>query len=846
MKDHKANRRKNLFRITSLVLVLASCSSWAGEGVDTSGKREFHIASQPLSSALMEFSQQSEYVVVASADLVAGKYVSEVAGVLTWRDALSKILTGTDLDYDLKDKNTLVFREKPPLSNAQNDNETNSSSVMAKDKDERFIEEMVVTATKRNTSLQQTPMAVSAVSGEAIEKVGAVNIGQIIDTIPGITYINTGTGNQNISIRGVSVGSLVGSTGRRAATTTYLDEFPLGLGTTAVGLVDMERFEVVKGPQGTLYGQSAMGGVVRYITNKPSTDAIKGGLKTRVSSTESGDLSYGANGYLNVPISDSLAFRAAIYNFSDAGIVDNVATGEKDVNDSLTKGGRLALRWTPSEKATIDAMMLINSIKQNAENGSGGNSAHDTYTYSDNGPVNIVPYDINDPKMQSNYLGFSRVSNNTFNLKVAYDFQSFTWVAMGTQKKYSFHIDENDSPWWGIYDNDTNVLWTIDNEFDTRTFETRLSSQDEGRLTWLAGIWYEDETGELREQDPVYTSTGINIFGHDFTNGELAFDVIQFNTANELAGYGEIGYHLTDDLKLSLGYRRSRVELDQGVIRGKGVFGGWYQERIGADESVSENVNTYRINLEYTVNEDVVTFATISSGYRAGGYNAGGLRTATSSYGSDSLWNYEVGIRSSWFDQRLMANVFAYYLDWTDIQLSQWDGETLSGRTQNVGSAEVKGLETELRYLANDNFAVSLNYALIDSAFTEAYIDGQTNAVIAEAGSRLPGSSKHTVALILDWRNSITPDADLFANSNYRYISGRRSELGWGLPDLKGYQLLNFNVGVQHNSGVEVALFVENVFDKRVVFAPWIYGSELNAAIMNMPRVIGLRANYDF
>jgi outer membrane receptor protein involved in Fe transport len=238
------------------------------------------------------------------------------------------------------------------------------------------------------------------------------------------------------------------------------------------------------------------------------------------------------------------------------------------------------------------------------------------------------------------------------------------------------------------------------------------------------------------------------------------------------------------------------------------------------DESTEEDIDTYKIHFEYRVNDDILAYALASSGYRAGGFNRSGFADVSpaSAYGTDTLWNYEVGAKTSWLDNRLTANVVAYYIDWSDIQLFAFDSVSLSAKIQNAGKAEVFGFETEIRYKATENLQLNANYAYADAALAEDYVFTGTTppTVLGADGDRLPGSSMHTFSVFADWQSPLTSSLDLAANVNYIYMSSRKGSISpVEQPELPSLGTLNLSIGIKHDAGVSVSLFANNLLDER-------------------------------
>jgi len=222
--------------------------------------------------------------------------------------------------------------------------QSNTENSEDEDSDPFTMEELVVTATRRETKVQETAASISAISGLQLEEMGKVNITDFISAVPGVTMA-AGTSNKNrVIFRNVAASNVQSGI---ATSATYFDDFPVSLSDTVpeIRMVDIERVEVLKGPQGTLFGRSAMGGIVRYISNKPDTDRFAAGFNSYLSSTKDGGTNYGAHAFANMPITDNLAVRVSGYTFQDDGFIDNLELGARNFNDEDTVGGRIALHW---------------------------------------------------------------------------------------------------------------------------------------------------------------------------------------------------------------------------------------------------------------------------------------------------------------------------------------------------------------------------------------------------------------------------------------------------------------------------------------------------------------------
>lgn len=847
MRGQKADWHTKIFKLAPLVLALATCPSWAQDNAETIKKQEFHIASQPLSAALMEFSQQSEYVVVASADLVANKYVSEVNGMLTWRDALSQILAGTNLEYDVKDKSTLVFRKKGSGSGVFAEDGSDSVERRMKDKkSSKIVEEIIVTATKRETSLQDTAMSIDVLSERLLKNRGVTSVHDIISTVPGISQPSSAPILGGIVVRGVASRNSGDSPDVGSTTATYLDEFPVSGGTANIELIDIERVEVLKGPQGTLYGKSAMGGALRYISNKPDPDAFSGSVRSYASTTADGGNNYGFQGVVNVPLTNDLAMRFVGYHFDNDGFIDAVGfQPQEDANYNRTSGGRVTLRWQATENITVDAQYLNQMMELGAE----PNYITSTFTPEPTPTPFALPDDteapdVDDPKNQRK-APYDQ-DFELLNLKLAVNFGGFDLNTMLTHKEIDTIYRNEYNPFVGRLDGAIPAVGNYINRVDSAELRLVSNSDNSSIFDWIVGYWHEEE--EIN-QTTIATllaapgqSTGT-LFGLTFPDGFVLQDYGNFHSTGEDAVYGELSLHVSERTDLTVGYRHSNIEQENYVIYTRGPLDG-----LGGavPATADETVDTYKLSLDHRLTDDALLYALVSSGYRAGGINAGELLSPPTSYTSDSLWNYEFGAKTSWLDSRLTVNATLYRIDWTDMQLffRRFDG--VRG-TFNVGESRIEGVELATSYSVSEDIYLGFNFSHTDAVLTADYPDG--NAV---AGDRLPGSAKITWSLFADWRKPLTDQLDFNMYLTHRYSGERENALGApaGTNQIgdarEAYHITDLRMGLSHTSGVDVMLFAKNLFDERHMETLGSFPSGMLGGSMNMPRIIGLDVTYDF
>ncbi|MEY2756619.1 MAG: hypothetical protein RIR33_397 [Pseudomonadota bacterium] len=716
-------------------------------------------------------------------------------------------------------------------------------------------ETIVVTATRRSTDLQDTPLSVSALSGEQLEERGLVSVADAVQQTPGVSLTSNQPGTNEFIIRGVgtstSYATLAGAI-TNATTATYLDQLPVTntvQKTPDFRFIDLDRIEVLRGPQGTLYGQSAMGGVVRYITNRPSTEGLAGGFNAYSSITEDGGLNLGGDGYLNLALSDTLALRAVGYAYGNAGFIDVVGTAfDEDANNEETLGGRFALRWTPTNRFTVDLTALYNEVNLGSLQ-----LISSTYPVDFNLFTPPVVTPVSTDTLEVEHLQPSEESASVLGAEFLYEFGGFNANLILAHRETDSDSTFESSEFVGVTDAYFGQRTIGNSENDTAEF--RLTSTGDGNfIDWNVGVYYEDTGGQIGARavafgDPLL----LSFFPHNNPPGGFVVpgDVVTDNGRQldyqETSVFGELAFNLSSALSITIGARHADIDTNYQRTFANGTNDAAAASLVGVSQATSESVDTYRLNISYQASDDVLFYANAASGYRPGGFNPGvsfPVVIPDSAYVSDTLWNYEAGVRTSWLNNRLILNAAAYQIDWSDMQLATIDLATFYTATRNVGEAQINGLELEAFFRATDSLALSANYT-----YAKAEISEPTNLgflVLAE-GDRLPGTPEHAFTAFADWRSPV-PDteAEFVANATYRYVGDRIAVLG-SPTEMDAYSLLDVRFGVEFASGVKLTLFADNVTNEIAVnqLTPTALPNFTYYNI-NRPRTIGVSARYDF
>lgn len=728
--------------------------------------------------------------------------------------------------------------------------------------------EIVVTATRRDTKLQDTPLPVSVLTGEELSSRGLLSLSSASTLIPGVSLLNSEPGTNEVTIRGVGVSTTTATLTdviQNTTTSVYLDQLPVTSTiqkTPDYRFVDLQRIEVLKGPQGTLYGQSAMGGVIRYIANKPDTSAVAGGATGTLSTTKDGGENYGLDGYVNIPVTGTLALRAVGYGYRNSGFIDVVGTANvKDSNVEETYGGRLALRWKPDDKLTVDVSALYHNVDL-------ASFQRISSTYTPTGlvanrgfPVDLKP--VSTSRLETEHVQPSAEDAWLVTTDIRYEFDGVDAnVIVGrknvdsTSKFEAVEIVGNTE----AYSNNTTR-----GDNSTTTAEFRLSSNGKDNLIdWNVGAYYERSGGTIITKS-VQTGVTFDLLNGAFLPfqilvrpGDVTLDSGRQLKYEDVSFYAEATANIADGLKLTGGYRRSEIKNNYRWVRAAGTLDAIIGRvaLLNIDQGVTESVNTYKGNLSYKVNENALVFFQAASGYRPGGFNPGNAMAVPaipdSQYTSDTLWNYELGLKSQWFDNRLVFNLSAYIIDWSDIQLSAVRlTSPFPAAVINAGEARIKGIEVETTFKATDNLRFGVNYAFTDAELTApstSTIPGFGGAAGVK-GERLPGTPRNAFSVLADWSSDISDSAKFVANGNFRHIGERSAALGNTNP-LPSYSMIDVQAGVQFDNGFNVSLFADNLTNKIAITqrtdVTLRSGQPFNYFSITRPRTIGVRAGYKF
>jgi iron complex outermembrane receptor protein len=651
--------------------------------------------------------------------------------------------------------------------------------------DSGTLQEVIVTATKRAESEVNVPSSISVLSAATLETLGVQDFSDYSRVVPGVSVQSASApGHGQIIIRGVTSG-----VNQNAPTTAvYLDEIPFtdpsplsnASGTTFdPDLADIERVEVLKGPQSTLYGASAMGGIVRVITTQPSLTDFVGNVRVDGGSTQGGDASYGVRGAINIPLVNGIAaLRITGFDRHDGGFVNNVETGQNNVNSDESKGARLSLRVQPTDgvDTTFSALyqdLYGNGVANEYLNPHTLQPLYGQRDYSDyfNPAYHIVYQAISNTTTAD--LGFADFTNNVSYLKTTNStFQDYT-------ASYGIALFNAATPAGaGLLFNNVPITKRV-------TEEARLSSKSDGPFEWLGGLYYTNEhdndSGYLHG---LYGATGEPLPAPYFNS--YTYD--SSPTYREWAVFGDVTYHFTQQLEATAGVRHSANDQYFDFFR-SGLLG---STEVPPGTS-SDSANTYLLTLSFHPDRFSTLYIRAASGFRPGSTQAIANESAPAKYGPDSLWNYEAGYKGEWLNGRLTAETAYYHINWTKIQLNSIiNGFTVIG---NAGDARIDGAEATVTFQPVSGIKVSGNVN-----FADARLVTNNASIGAVAGDQLPYAPRLVANLFADYQHPMTADVTGRVGLGYSYQGNRYTSFSEDPLNtrylLPGYGILDMHTGL--------------------------------------------------
>lgn len=764
-------------------------------------------------------------------------------------------------------------------------------------------EEITVTSRLFEESIQEVPLSVVAPSGEDLRERGVEDLEGVAANVPGFTVQNLGPGQSQVAMRGVSAGQIVrDQPGVKEQVGIYLDDSPISLSlfTPDIDLVDMARVEVLRGPQGTLFGSGSLSGTVRYITKQPELGLSESFGEFSGSGISDGEFGGSAKAAANVPIGEKAAMRVVGYYTKYGGYIDAVQPGlgvNEDVNGGDRTGVRLALTFQPSERLTITPRVIYQEVDMDGWN------RVDAYNILGN-PFTTTRPAVNLGEREQ-FTQIEEPFSDEFllaDLNIQYDFGGLTLTSITSYTDRDVLVVRDATALTASITGGSIGLpanaYSIDAPLDDATQaqvltqELRLSGGDK-ELSWLGGVFYTDMTREYGQSllvDGFEAASGIPTQGLRAPRDVLFFSDLSYDF-RQFALFGEATWAATDRLDLTGGLRYYDFEEDRTQIF-DGIFGNDNNgtSLVSQPGSTSADGFAPRLIASYELSEKTRINAQVSKGFRLGGINdplnvplctPQDLATfgGQGAWNDEELWNYEVGSKSTVMGGRGTFNAAVFYMDISDLQATVTAGSCSSRVVFNVPKARSQGIELEFQAAPNENFdfAISASYADSELRSTLTSTDSSGNVSVIsgiEAGNRLPTVPKFQAVAAATYQWQMGSSRLGYATGTYQYVGSRFTQIGdqaagFGTvnlltfagtiggpltqgtfrfdPELPAYDLVNLRLGLLVGQW-DAALFVNNVTDERALLAlDQERGTRARVGFLtNQPRTYGVSARVNF
>ena len=767
------------------------------------------------------------------------------------------------------------------------------------------LEEITVTATKRETTIQDVPFSINAQTAADIQRTGATDLEELSRNVAGLTVQNLGPGQSQVAIRGVSAGQVVrDQPGVKEQVGVYLDEsvISLSLFTPDFDFFDLNRVETLRGPQGTLFGSGSVGGTIRYITNKPDPDAFDASVALDLNTLTDGGTGGSIKGMVNIPLGDGgAALRLVGYTTEYGGWIDaRMESGgmKSDVNGGNRTGLRAALAFNIGDSITITPRVVYQEIETD------GFNRQESFNLYANPYTDGAPDTAREPiqlgERQQHLLLDEAFTDETLLADLVFEasLNAFDFTFVGSQMSRDILVSRDASALTGSVSVDleypdpgvllaSNLRDTTD--LTQTTFEARVSSNSDGRFQWLFGAFTSDVEREYLQYLPtpgyalVTDATLGDGTSADVANGYPDLDS-PYNASlpydiNQIAVFGEVNFDITDAVQLTVGGRWYDFEESRRFYTG-----GLFSNGDDVTDTTSSDGFTPRVMASFDLNDQVTLNAQVSQGFRLGGVNDPlniplcsdedeAIFGSFQSYNDEKMWNYEAGIKSG-FGNGVTFNAAVFYSEIEDLQATLDAGSCSSRVSFNVPKAHSTGVEFELGASPTDSLYFSLAGSLLQSEFDSTVVDGSGDVIGGlESGNRLASVPDFQIAASGSWYIPVEMfgGSEYFVNATIHHVGDRitqpsdqvpgAGDFTSGLPFggatgdevtsldllLDPYTIVNLSTGIEKGDWSAV-LYIHNVGDENanISFDRERGGRARLGFRTNKPRTIGVTFRKSF
>lgn len=742
---------------------------------------------------------------------------------------------------------------------------------------ETEVQELVVTARKRDEQLIDVPFSVAAQSEAVMRNRGITNVEELSRTVASFSVQNLGPGQSQVAIRGISAGQIVrDQPGVKEQVGVYLDEsvISMSLFTPDLDLFDLNRVEVLRGPQGTLFGSGSLSGTVRYITNQPDLGAFSGTIEATASTVTGGSTGGNLKGAVNMPLSEQAALRLTAYVEKFPGFIDAVqpdGSVDKDVNDGERYGFRAALLFKPTENLTITPRVLYQKIDVD------GFNRVDIFNILGN------EFTTTRPRVQlggtKQFTQLKEKFEDEFllgDLTVQYDMGDLRLTSVTSYSDRDVLVLRDAGALTSSITGGSiglpPAVYTLDSPLadttDAKTFtqEARIASTGEGPLQWVLGAFYSHIDRDYAQDLFVQGFSAIS--GIPSASDVAPTDHLYFSTVpykqKQFAVFGEATFSVTDRLDITGGLRWADYK-ETRTLTFDGIFA---DKTIAVPGKTKADAFAPRVIVAFEATDDVTFNAQVSKGFRLGGINDPLNRPlctpadfatfdalSSPSFKNETVWNYEAGMKARLGGGRGSLTLAGFYADINNLQATIDAGSCSSRIIANVKSAKSVGFDAEFAYRITDNFDIAATASYNDAELTSSLNDAAGNPIQGlRDGNRLPTVPKFQGSVSVGYEREMASGLDVFSNLTWQHVGKRYTQVSDQennprtvalfpnvgattatsliFPlELPSYDVLNLRIGVR-GEGWEAAAFVNNLGDER--------------AKLSIDRERGLRARYGF
>ena len=761
---------------------------------------KFHIEPKPYSEALLDVAQQANLTLLGAA-ACDGRLPRRFAASATFRQALDAVLADAPCAWRLVAPDTVEITAR----------RRESERPAATPAPSTQVSELLVTATKRVRDPRQLAVSVTAIGGEELKLLGAADAASGSAEMAGMLSTNLGPGRDKLLLRGLSDGAYTGRT--RQTVATYIDNVPINYSAPDpdLRLTDVERVEIVRGPQGTLYGSGSLSGIYRIVTRRPDLDVISAEGRAGAAATQNGAPSWAIEGYGNYPIWRGVAgVRVAAYEERDGGYLDDAVVNRKDANRTERRGARLSLLYRPTDALSIDVTAAIQHLR----------SDDTQYTSPGLGLTRINR--ILEP--HTNDLAFTEAT-----VKYAWGWAEFT--SSTGYIEHSFHSLYDATAVQDLYTSFAQTSAYSEVAHTRMVVEDAyLTSRGDGRFQWLAGVYAADTD--------LHTPTQF-LAQHNFAPDVEVYGDNRYDHITELAAYGEASLQLGDRWNIALGGRA----FDINTRTRSSVVAERFQPRK-LERSTGVRGFSPKVSIQREIGSGDLIYAVMSEGFRPGGVNSGGaiaLPESRETYGPDKLQNFELGLKLEALNHHLGLNTAVFYEAWKDLQTDQFRSSGIPFTT-NVGDAYIKGLEADLAYRFDNGLTVELN-----GRYSQSRTANPNPAFSAVLPSDLPGAPAFSGGAVITYERLLRDGWRMRLAGASAYIGRSRVTFDGSFPQ-GGYVSTRLVAELRHGhfGGQVYVTNPTNAFSDTFAFGNPFNPAQIHQVTPQQPRTIGMTFFADY